>query len=404
MAAWRIGPLWLACLGGTGLPLACARPASPTAPLRHEAYVWQRLWTPEVSEAVENAPVALHALRVLAVERGAGGFGNPPRVPMTNAWGAAELGSARTSAGGFGNPPRVPMTVTVDTAALARSRRAVVAVFRIAGTGSLDGVSIDLVARVARAWRGQGVRVRGVEIDHDCATAGLRAYAAWLARAGAELDGLPLSITALPTWVGSPALPDLLASVSDVVVQLHTLAAPVLFDPVRARGFAEAWSRATGREFRVALPTYGARLKDGTPLVSDPAAISSFLADLRGRPVSGLSGIVWFRLGNAGDLNAWGAPTLAAVIRGTPLYTKFAARLVDAGAGTLDVVLENRGNLDGDIPRILGFSGDLEILDGVRGLVARDSSLVALAPTRLPAGASVVVGYVRGRGIQVAIP
>ena len=41
---------------------------------------------------------------------GAEGEANPPRVPIyMNAWGAAELSSARTIAGGHGNPPRVPI-------------------------------------------------------------------------------------------------------------------------------------------------------------------------------------------------------------------------------------------------------------------------------------------------------
>jgi hypothetical protein len=279
-----------------------------------------------------------------------------------------------------------------------------VAVFRIDGTASLDDVSIDEIVRLARAWRERGVRVRGVEIDHDCPTAALAGYAAWLAGARSALAGLALSITALPTWVTSPVLPGLVGAVDDVVVQLHTIAAPVLFDTGQARNHAEAWARASKRSFRVALPTYQARLIDGTLLAAEPLPLAGFLADLKARPIAGLSGIVWFRLGNSADPNAWSPTTLAAVVGGAPLGAQIGARLVETNQGALDIVLQNRGNLDGEGPEVLALSGAIEILDGVRGFTAHGSALRARARPRLRAGESAVVGYVRGRGIDVAIP
>jgi len=373
MEASSARPFCLAVLGGA--LLACSRTAPSPLPLVHDAYLWQRAWSAEVKEAAADAPDALHGLRVLAVERS-------------------------LSRRGQG----VMTTVSVDADSLARSGREVVAVLRIDGSAPLDEVSLAEVVRVARAWRASGTQVHGVEIDHDCATAALPAYAAWLRQARTQLDGLALSMTALSTWVGSPALPDLLASVGDVVVQLHTIAAPVLFDPVRARRAAEAWSRATGRSFRIALPTYRARLRDGTELAADPKAVAAFLADLQTRPIPGLAGIVWFRLGNAADPNAWSGATLTAVMQGTKLTTQVEARLVAGETGALDVVLENQGNLDGEPPGRLPFSGDIDALDGVRGFAARGSSLVAQRPLRLRAGESAVVGYVRGKDIQVALP
>ena len=41
----------------------------------------------------------------------AGGFGNPPRVPISVAWGAGELRLPRTIAGGGGNPPKIPISI-----------------------------------------------------------------------------------------------------------------------------------------------------------------------------------------------------------------------------------------------------------------------------------------------------
>ena len=272
--------LWLLVLG-----LACARPAP--RPLPHEAYVWQREWSPELSQAVAEAPPELGALRVLARERS---------------------GEART-----------PVDIAVDVEALARSGREVVAVLRVEGTALLDGMSLQEVVTHARAWRMRGVRVRGVEVDHDCATAALGAYADWLARERAGLGDLALSITALPTWSGSPALARLTALTDDVVLQVHAVRAPTLFTAGQARGFVETWARASSHPFHVALPTYRVRLRDGTRLTAEPAEVARFLAGLGERPVPGVAGVLWFRLGHRGDADAWSPSTLAAVLRGERL-------------------------------------------------------------------------------------
>jgi hypothetical protein len=357
--------LWLLVLG-----LACARPAP--RPLAHEAYVWQRDWSPELSQAVTDAPPELGALRVLARERS---------------------GEART-----------PVDIAVDVEALARAGREVVAVMRVEGTAPLEGVSLQEVATLARAWRARGVRVRGVEVDHDCATAALGAYADWLARERPALGDLALSITALPTWSGAPALARLTAVADDVVLQVHAVRAPTLFTAEQARGFVEAWARASSQPFHVALPTYRVRLRDGTRLTAEPHEVARFLTGLRERPVSGVSGVLWFRLGHRGDADAWSPPTLAAVLRGEPLTPRLQPRLVDVGGGTLDIVLENTGRVDAEAPTRLTLSGNLEVLDGVAGYAARGTSLVARTPPRLRVGERRVIGFVRGTEVALATP
>lgn len=355
------------------LGLACARGGSQPPPaFIHEAYVWQRDWSPQLGQALTEAPVELGALRVLARERS--------------------------------GPARTPVDVTVDVAALARSGREVVAVMRVDGTAPLDGISLQEVAAHAREWRARGVRVRGVEFDHDCATAALEGYADWLERERAALGDLGLSITALPTWSASPALARLASIPDSIVLQVHAVRAPTLFTPEEARGFTEAWSRASGRPFHVALPTYRVSLRDGTRLSAEPREVARFLAGLRERPVAGVVGIVWFRLGHRGDAEAWSLPTLTAVVRGEALVPKLLPRLVDAGGGALDIVLENTGRVDADAPARLTFSGNLEVLDGVSGYAARGTSLVARSPPRLRVGERRVVGFVRGSEVSIVAP
>ncbi|MBZ4394876.1 DUF3142 domain-containing protein [Myxococcus sp. AS-1-15] len=355
---------------GLCLMLGCTR--APPPPLGHAAYVWQRDWSPSLVESLTRMPPELGALRVLARERS--------------------------------GDTRAPVSIAVDVAALARTGRDVVAVMRVDGTAPLDGISLEEVAAIARDWKARGVRVRGVELDHDCATTALPAYADWLARERRLLGELSLSITALPTWAGAPELERLTSIPDDVVVQVHAIRAPTLFTPEEARGFIERWSQATRRPFHVALPTYRVRLRDGTPLVSEPREVSRFLAQLRARPVQGVKGLVWFRWGHAGDSEAWSPSTLTAVLRQEPLTLQVESRLVDAGGGTLDIVLENTGRLDGEAPARLTLSGNLEVLDGVGGYAPRGSSLVARKPPRLRAGERRVVGFVRGSEVSLVAP
>jgi hypothetical protein len=359
-----------ACVLLLALGLACSRGAP--APLTHEAYVWQRDWSPELSDALARVPAEFGALRILARERS--------------------------------GPRRTPVDVAVDVDALVRSGREVVAVLRVDGTAPLDGISLEEVAAHARAWKVRGVRVRGIEVDHDCATSALAGYVDWLERERALVPDLKLSITALPTWAASPDVERLASIPDDVVLQVHAVRAPTLFTPEEARGFVESWSEATGRTFRVALPTYRVRLRDGTRLSAEPRDVSRFVALLRERPVRGVTGVIWFRLGHKGDPDAWSLSTLEAVVRGEPLTPSLTPRLVDVGGGTRDIVIENTGRVDADAPTRLTLSGNLEVLDGVGGYAPHGTSLVARTPPRLRAGERRVVGFVRGTEVSLVVP
>jgi hypothetical protein len=359
-----------ACVLLLVLGLACSR--GTPAPLTHEAYVWQRDWSPELSDALTRVPAEFGALRVLARERS--------------------------------GPRRTPVDVAVDVEALVRSGREVVAVLRVDGTAPLDGISLEEVAAHARAWKARGVRVRGIEVDHDCATSALAGYSDWLERERALVPDLKLSITALPTWAASPDVERLASIPDDVVLQVHAVRAPTLFTPEEARGFVESWSEATGRAFRVALPTYRVRLRDGTRLSAEPRDVSRFVALLRERPVRGVTGVIWFRLGHRGDPDAWSLSTLEAVVRGEPLTPSLTPRLVDMGGGTRDIVIENTGRVDADAPMRLTLSGNLEVLDGVGGYAPHGTSLVARTPPRLRSGERRVVGFVRGTEVSLVVP
>lgn len=270
---------------------ACSGASSSTssrhgpAALRHDAYVWQRAWTGSVRAAVANAPPELSGLRVLTLEVSRDG---------THTWPA------------------------VRTDSLLRANRPITAVVRIDGSRLPADISLTPVIERIVTWRAAGVPVAGIEVDHDCATAALADYAAWLA--AQRPPDLRYSITALPTWADAPpptrtTLTALGAVVDEIVLQVHAVQAPTIFDAASARRWVAQFAAALPAEtaLRVALPTYKVALG-----AAHPDDVAAFLRTLEREPIAAVTGIVWFRLPIAADRAAWPAPVLAAVIRGAP--------------------------------------------------------------------------------------
>lgn len=363
---------------GAGLRVAPrhARATSPPAamvPLVHEAYVWQRAWTPAVSSAVAGAPADYAALRVLIAE-----------VPAaTDAIGAA-------------------VWPAVDVDALARSKRMVTAVVRIDGRRVPEALELGaVVERIAR-WRAAGVVVRGIEIDHDCATAALDHYAAWLERNRPR--AMRWSITALPTWAGAPdELGRVAAVVDEMVVQVHAVRLPRIFEPRAARDGLEAFAAAVpGEPLQVALPTYRVRLAGRTQAASLDE-LGGFVRQLERRPVAGVQGVVWFRLPVAGDDSTLPATALLALIRDRAPPSSTTVELEPMAPGLYDVVLVNHGAAPAPWP-IISFHGDLADADLVGGYRAAPHHHRWQPPARdLAAGGRTVVGWATGKELRVSV-
>ena len=357
---------WLTCAVLATAQSACTPP--PAHPLDHEAYLWQRQWTPAIATSLDAMRGDFTGWRVLAAES--------------------------TTAGDLIDAsPRLDL--------LARSAKPVIAVLRL--NGSRPPPSLDRIAQrvdeIAAAWRAAGVSVSGIEIDHDCATARLEAYADLLASLRTHLPaGLKLSITALPTWIGAPALVRVLAQVDTSVLQVHAIAAPHagagetgLFDAPQAQRWIEAYAGVARKPFRVALPAYGLRVGFGDDdaaiaveaemprtidserareLRADPVAVSALLRTLARAHPAQLAGIVWFRLPGEDDRRAWSIATLHAVIAGTELKSDFGVRTQAAIDGAADIVLANRGTLDASLPALIEVAGKecvaADALDGFR--------------------------------------
>ncbi len=339
------------------------------AKLPQAAYVWQRNWTPGVTEAVAHAIPALDELRVLAAE---------------------VEGGAMTR-------------MRMDAAALAAAHRPVTLVVRIEGARPVEDLSLAPALDQVEALRAAGVDVAGLEIDHDCATARLPAYAAWLA---ARRPPAPLrfSITALPTWAGSPALAGVAAAVDEIVVQVHAVRAPMIFDGNDAWRDLTRFARAVpGTRLRVALPTYSA-VVHGDEIGVDPDDVARFVRRLAQRPIASVAGIVWFRLPVAGDELTWPAATFARVVTGGEPARRAEVALEARGAGRFDVVVQNPGGEAVALPpvRIAGEIVDADLVQGYRARPAGDGAQAWDAPRRsLAAGERIVIGWISGKDLDL---
>ena len=103
----------------------------------------------------------------------------------------------------------------------------------------------------------------GVEIDYDCPTSKLPAYARFLAELRSRLARrIALSITALPTWMNSAELERLTRDLDEIVLQVHAVDDPRrgLFNPEQAERWVKDFGRRIRRPFRVAVPAYDVRV------------------------------------------------------------------------------------------------------------------------------------------------
>lgn len=380
----RLWLLLVACLAGcAGKPM----------PLPNDAYVWQRQWTPALVQALSDDGRSVREWHVLAGE-----------VDAQGRW----------------------RLFAPDWRALAASGKPVVAVVRIDGQLRQwdETTLLKDVRSVLALWRRQKLAFAGVEIDHDCATARLPAYAHFLAALRPSL--LPqerLSITALPTWLHSPDLDMLLAQADEAVLQVHAVQSPRagLFDPAKARAWLDAFARHTHKPWRVALPAYGTRVSwdasgrviaieseqptlvgaaDSNELFADPQTMQRFVAALEKHVPDGLAGIVWFRLPTADDVRAWSDASWRAVLARAPLH---AALAVIAGSTDdphrYDLQLVNDGDADLPLPPLIRIDGACMAADGINGYVLRQDArgmyLQRVRAGMLRAGYRQAIGWVR---------
>lgn len=367
----------------------------PSAAFDHEAYVWQRRWTPELANALAASADLFAGFRVLVGEVDARGL----------------------------------RQVAVDWPALAAAARPVTLVLRIPGATP----RIDATAAAARlheslaAAAAAGVTVAGIEIDHDCARSQLAAYAALLRALRARVDAPAWSITALPDWLHDAVLGDVLAAVDGSVLQVHAVAKPGegLFDAAQALRWIRAYARVAPGPFRVALPAYATRVTQaadgrilaieseavtlpafderGRELVVDPRRVGVVLQRLHAAPPPRFDGVVWFRLPLASDRRAWSIATVRALAAGEDVNRPLRVERVRIGAGpNVDVVLRNDQRIDLRAPAVVAVPDQCRVGEAVAGyrFDGAGRRLESDAPPLLKPGASRTIAWIQCQGSE----
>jgi len=345
------------------------------APVTQEAYVWQRAWTQSVRDAVAAAPMPLTAL---AAEM---------------AWQGGETQVVR---------------VAVDYALLAEKKQPVAVAVRVGpfrGPFTKETAPVGLAQSALAAARAGGVEPSELQIDFDCATSKLDGYRIWVEAIRAAVKPTRVTITALPSWLGSSDFVGLAGACDGYVLQVHSLEKPGHVDDAMTlcdTGKARTWIRQAdhiGRPFRVALPTYGYHVAFGNdggflalaaegpaplwpatvtvkPLRSDPVDIAALVSDLLGRPPMHMTGLIWYRLPVAGDTLNWAYPTLARVMRGETPEAAVECLVVESSPHLFDVEIINLGDADADVPQRIGLTwdrGQMVAADGFSGFVWRST-------------------------------
>jgi hypothetical protein len=359
------------------------------APLPHDAYVWQRAWTPHVISSLSRSADIVRAWRLLLAEADASGRWAIVNIP----W------------------PDVQAT-----------QRPVIGVIRIDGRldeGGIPAMLDQVMARIEPV----SPALAGVEIDYDCPTSKLATYARFLAALRSRLpSSLKLSITALPTWMTSTHLAPLTRDLDEVVLQVHAVDDPRrgLFDPDQAERWVREFGRRMHRPFRVALPAYDVRVTwrpdgrlasvegempllngamKGELLRSAPEAVLNFLEAMRLGAPEGLVGIAWFRLPTDADSRAWSLSTWRSVVSGVLPVARVRAALTPAErAGLWTVTVSNDGEVDGLLPRLVRLDPACEMADGANGYRVADTRplmLEATAGGHLHAHRNRVIGWAR---------
>jgi hypothetical protein len=306
-------------------------PPHTSGPLRHEAYVWQRAWTGPVRGAVAEHGTNFASLVVLKAEV---------------SWKDGQAQVAR---------------VSPDYATLAAAHQPVGLALRIGpyagsitaphtpeGLKSSEAITLflcDLAASQVAQARTNHLNLYELQIDFDCAESKLDGYRLWVEAIQQRVAPLPVTITALPSWLNASAFKRLAAVATNYVLQVHSLERPsdihapfTVCDPRAAKRAVQRAGRV-GVPFRVALPTYGYVIAfdkagkfiglsaegprrnwpEGTQLrevSADPMAMAALVQTWTASRPAAMRGVIWYRLPVTADNYNWRWPTLAAIMAG----------------------------------------------------------------------------------------
>lgn len=245
------------------------------------------------------------------------------------------------------------------------------------GTYSKDDTTIEWLIQICRSMIAEAnenqMEVSELQIDFNCAESKLSGYLLWIQAIRAANTPVPLTITALPSWMDQKDFKVLIEEVDSYVLQVHSVTPPRSTDQKIDLCPPDAARRAVNKAgslnvpFRVALPTYGYLIAfdsmgkyvglSAETLPPDWPTASSVeeawsnpksMADLvngweRQHPCC-MRGLIWFRMPVQGDRMNWSWQTLSVVRSGEIPSSNLHIHVEDIPNGLVEISLENLGN------------------------------------------------------------
>jgi len=351
-------------------------------------YIWQRVWTDGVKQAVRSE---VGEVSVLASE-----FDRQGLTTVGVDWTA------------FNSLSKVTAVIRVHVNWLDRS---------------------DLVSKIVKEFDKYPSEVFGLQLDLDCPTRRLGEYGKLLKLLKAKLPKrVKLSVTALPSHLNSSSFQDLFPSIAYYVLQVHGIEVRMQIDePVELMNFTvaeNAFKRAAliGFPFKIALPTYAYRLffdkksgkfirlsAENSPKIESSyreKIISVDLTKLHGfiiksRPLClAYQGVVWFRLPMPQDSLTYARELITQLAAGKQV--KLVPKVfVKVHGSRQDLFVENLFDFSRRTVKIsIGCKNRLGEWDLVRGFSATEDNLPGQFPKsvvgRLPSpGEPVYIGWFR---------
>lgn len=306
--------------------------------MSQEAYLWQRVWTASVEDAVRQRSGSFARLTVLCVEMHVSGAGE---------WEVERMHDSIQ-----GMETKSPLA----EAALA---------IRIGANAAELGWTPEAVANVVHVLRPLSALSGVLQVDYDCPSSKLGDYLALLQGVRLAFPDHQLEITCLPDWLGWDAFPVLLGQVDRYVMQVHGVTgyggAGTLCDPELAR----ATVRKCGHyevPFMVALPTYrhavrrgdrgqvievvseGGELSPGVDYELMGAKHGEMASLIRGwnqlRPAS-MQGVIWYRLPVEGERMNWTWSSMQQVMKGQDVRAEPVWEMQRRQDGSYALILKN---------------------------------------------------------------
>ncbi len=321
--------------------------------------------------------------------------------------------------------------VPVDFVALREARVDAYPVIRVgeyAGSFHSGAPATGYLTQLTRSllddWAKNGVKPLEVQVDFDCPTSKLAGYRSWVQTLRNAAAPVPVTITALPTWLTSRDFKPLARASDGFVLQVHSFQPPrtasdpyVLCDPAAAAAYVER-AATFGVPFRVALPTYGYRLifdaqgrltglaAEGSggdwpennrarEVRANPVEMVGLVQRWRGERPELLRGIIWYRLPNQDDQLNWPWVTLATVMTGQRPEGRLAFCTTVDPDGLVELAVTNAGTASASLPELLKLQwskGRLIAGDGLGGFELEETAIDGARLRQVRSGASVEPG------------